>query len=367
MLLVLGGVAAACTIVDSLQLPATSADSGAASPDAGTKDAYVDPCRSTGLPGPPDPPVGTGPEGNTYFFAVDSVGFSPLTDGGGVGLNLDNECTCPDPESCVPLTPNNMHCDAVGRGIDNAVGQLVTGQAKTGGYDVEGLSQRALAAGRNGILIKIDQYNGEPNDSHVVFSFYVSAGPAFPDGGFVGLVKPTFTAADDWTVDRNGLVMGADPTKYVGINNTSATVTNGVFVAQNLSGAVRFDSTLSIVMRSILFTGRLVKDGTGFRIEDGLLAGRWATSDALLDLGNLGDPTADGGKVCQNPLNYAALKAVICRAADISSTGPDNTNVTCDALSLGLRFTAKPATFGAIVDIEGGTSACGSADTQCTN
>ena len=369
------GVVAACTIVDSLKLPDDAADSGQnGSRDAGTdKDVFVDPCRSDLLPDPPDPPVGTGNDGNTFFFAVDSVAFSvPGDAGGSVGLNLDKRCTCsgmpPDPQSCVPLSPNNKHCDTLGRGIDNAVALLVNGQAKQNGFDVEGQSQRALASGRNGLLIKMDQYNGEANDSRVLFSFYVSAGPAYPDGGGLGGIKPTFTTADSWSVDMQSLVGGADPKRYVGINNTTATVTNGVFVASNLSGVLRLDNGLSIDLRSMELSGKLVKEQDGtFRIDNGVLAGRWTTQDALRNLGTLGDPTADGGKVCANPLNYGALKLLVCAAADISSTGPDNGNVTCDALSLGLSFTAKPATFGAVVGIDAGVGACNNVDTQCTN
>ncbi len=365
---------AACTIVDSLKLPEDTGDAGSpGGKDSGTKDVFVDPCRSDLLPSPPDPPVGTGPEGNTYYFAVDSVAFSSPGDAGAaVGLNLDKECTCfgmpKDPQSCVPLSPNNTHCDTLGNGIDNAVSLLVNGTAKQNGFDVQAQSQGALAGGRNGLLIKIDQYTGELNDSRVLFSFYVSAGPSFPDGGGVGNVKPTFTTADSWTVDQQSVVSGTDPKRYVAINNTSATVTNGVLVATNLSGVLRLDNGLSLDLKSMQLSGKLVKDQDGnFRIDDGVLAGRWASSDALRNLGALGDPSADGGKVCNSPLNFAALKFLVCAAADISSTGPDNSNVTCDALSLGLRYTAKPATFGSIISIDAGTAGCGNIDTQCTN
>jgi hypothetical protein len=368
---VLACVAAACTIANGLVLPEAQTDAGPKGDAGTTKDAYVDPCRSDMLPGPPDPPVGTGTDGNTYFFAVDSVNFTKPDGGGGVGLNLDKECTCngnpKDPSSCVPLTASNQNCDISGNGIDNSVGEIVIGAAKQGGYDVEGLAQRALANGRNGLLIKMEQYNGLPNDSRVVFTFYVSGGPAYPDGGRVGNLPPTFTTADNWTVDVKSLVAGANPMKYVGVNSTSATVTNGVFVATNLSGVVRLDNGLVVDLKSMELTGKLVKDGENFRIDDGVLAGRWTTSDALRNLGSLTDPTIDSGRVCDNPLNYGALKLRICSAADISSTGPDNTNVTCDALSLGLNYSAKPAAFGAIVDLQTGAPSCGNVDTNCMN
>lgn len=369
------GAIAACTIVDSLKLPEDATDSGpGGTKDASTKDVFVDPCRSDLLPSPPDPPVGTGNDGNTYFFAVDSVAFSMPGDAGlPVGLNLDKQCTCKgmpaDPQSCVPLSPNNTHCDTLGNGIDNAVALLVNGQAKQNGFDVQAQSQNALADGRNGLLMKIDQYTGDPNDSRILFSFYVSAGPSFPDGGGIGTLKPTFTVADSWTVDEGSLYSGADPKRYTAINNTTATVTNDIFVANNLSGVLRLDNGLSLDLKSIELSGRLVKDKDGnLQIDDGVLAGRWTTSSALRNLGALGDPsTPDGGKVCNNAIAFAGLKGLVCAAADISSTGPDNSNVTCDALSLGLRFTAKAATFGAVVNLDAGVSICGSVDTQCTN
>jgi hypothetical protein len=342
---------AACTIVDTLKVPSETADAS----DGGVMDTGVDgsPCGRFGYPDPPAT-FATGDDLDERF-AVSELDFG-VFDGGAaesVGYNLDLVCTCPGPQSCMVSNAQNTNCDDPGSGVDNNVAKLVNGPAKVDGLDIVGNAQRSLAYARNGILFRLSQYNGMDDDSSVTLSIYASGGPTTPtgDGSAGNPVNPTFTKSDVWTVDTNSLVNGADPSVYAALTTTSAYVTGGIMVARDLDFVLRLDTTILVSLANASITAKIVKQADGFHFEDGRIVGRWPVVQALRSLGTLTPPGMDSGRVCDDPSSYAPFKQLLCNAADISSTGPDNAGRICDAISFGLRFTAVPATFGPLVDL----------------
>jgi hypothetical protein len=349
---------AACTIVDTLKVaePAPDAsDSGPVmTPDDGS------PCGRFGYPDPPV--VFASGDDLDERFAVNELDFGSY-DGGpaeSVGYNLDLVCTCPGAQSCTVSNPVNTNCDDPGNGVDNNVAKLVNGPAKVDGFDIVGNAQRSLAYARNGILFRLSQYNGMPDDSSVTLSIYPSGGPTMPtdDGSAGNPVNPTFTKSDLWTVDQNSLVTGANPAVYAALTTTSAYVTGGILVARDLDFVLRLDSTILVSLANASITAKIVSKPDGYHFEDGRIVGRWPVVQALRSLGTLTPPGTDAGRVCDNPSSYTPFKQLLCNAADISSTGPDNSGRICDAISFGLRFTAVPATFGPLVDLTPTVAPC---------
>jgi hypothetical protein len=343
---------AACTIVDTLKVPSEVADAS----DGGTvtgMDMDGSPCGRFGYPDPPATfATGDDIEVRTAVSELDFGSF----DGGpieSVGYNLDLVCTCPQAQSCTVSKAGTMNCDDPGNGTDNNVAKLVNGTAKVDGLDIVGNAQRSLAFARNGILLRLSQYNGMPDDSTVTLSLYASGGPTTPtDDGSAGTpVNPTFTKSDLWTVDKNGLVPGASPSIYAALVTTSAYVSGGTVVARDLSFVLRLDETILVTLDNAAITAKIVKKGSDFYFEDGRIVGRWPVVEALRSLGTLTPPGMDAGRVCDDPSMYTPFKQLLCDSADISSTGPDNQGRICDAISFGLRFKAVPATFGPLVDL----------------
>jgi hypothetical protein len=378
LLAVVGAVLAlvffACTIVDGLSLPDVDAGDGAA--DASEAGAGFDagPCRR---PGWPDPPPFNGGGSIQFRVAVTGMDFGTVQPDAGpggdaspgppAGYNLDKQCTCekpdpaspPDPSSCV-TSGSNMACDDID-GIDNATGRLVNGPARAAKLDVGSQVTRALASGHNGLLIQVSQYNGMPNDSDITLSFYESGGPVklLADGGVsTDNVKPTFTTADLWSVDTASLLPTTSPDSYVAISTTPGWVTNNILVASNLNAALRVDANLSIQMRGAAITARISQENGAYFLRDAFVVGRWPTSDALRSLGQVVPPTDGGGYLCDDPVTFAYLKALICDSADISTNGPDNQMLKCDALSVGIHFEAAPATFGPVIAVPSVTAPC---------
>ena len=112
-------------------------------------------------------------------------------------------------------------------------------------------------------------------------------------------------------------------------------------VASPGRGTVVIDLVGSVV------TGKLVADGTSFRVEEGQLAGRWATGKLLTSLQALHDPFDQKQYLCNTDPAYQNVKAAICKGADVTTDlKTDGTNTPCDALSIAIGFTASPAHLG---------------------
>ena len=116
---------------------------------------------------------------------------------------------------------------------------------------------------------------------------------------------------------------------------------------------------VTLELTGSVVTALLVRDGNTFRLEQGDLAGRWATSKLLRAVSALHDPVNPGEYVCPGSQTYQNTKALICRAADIFADSKQ-TDVTqsCDALSVGIGFTAAPAKFGPVQQKQATISTC---------
>ena len=87
------------------------------------------------------------------------------------------------------------------------------------------------------------------------------------------------------------------------------------------------------------------------------MTGRWQTTKLLATLQSAPDPLHSGSYICQGTPTYEGIKALICKAADISADpAKDRTASPCDALSIVVGYASLPAQFGPIVmqPIDGG-------------
>jgi hypothetical protein len=289
------------------------------------------------------------------------------------GYDLDNDCTCPGPPSCAPskTAPPGIACDdEAGRdNTDIQLFRLLPGAASTGTTQIN----QGLTAGQYGLLFVITNYNGTPNDSQVTVTFYVSNGlNRSPDGG---IPTPLFNGNDDWTIDPNSVAGGqpvfSDEIAYVSNNIVVANLAQlpVVFGDRSFLGGATMQLSDAVVVGQLQLVSVADGDGGALRLalSGGTIAGRWPTSKIL---GTLATIPAEGGFLCgtdpspSNRVDYSIFKRVICGNADITQLqGNDNKTplAPCDAISVGMQFTAAPAQLGEVLAVPDAPAGCGDA------
>ncbi len=386
------GVAAyeACSIyTPSLLVPL---DGGTVAPPPGA-------CVPAVVPSPPNDDGDGGATETNITFALQSidVGANPNANGGPYGWDLDTVCTCVDngPSSCSPQSDAGRVCDD-DAGRDHAsvalFGALAfAGPAFDAGAVVSTLSgqlNEGLQAGQYGLLIEVQGYNGLPNDSRVTVNVYQSNGlNAVEDGGTPHVAG---NSTDKWTVDPGSIVNGQ---KFTGVSCTgggssqctpsftdvNAYVTNYVLVANLLTLPVAFGNNsvlagVSMTLSSAVLTGTISFSNANntplYTLQHGTLAGRWKTQALLSTLAGIPDTTdkgraPDGGLLypylCDTAPSYQLIKGFVCSTvADIASSPErDNTaGAQCDAISVGMTFTATQGDLGDVYGVPPPPAGC---------
>ena len=280
LLLPLGALAAwgSCAIYDPSLL---GGDAGAdvAQVDAGPEAATCTLAKYLDRPAKDDD---AGASVADIVLAVQRFDFAPSNDAGVLrGFDLDQRCTCPGSGSCVPLKGAPTICDD-DAGRDNSAAQLLDTFTKiASAFSPQKLNQK-LQNGEFGLIVRVRNYNGAPNDTSVEAALFLSNGTtSATDGG--APITPKFDGKDSWTIDPRSLLGGVAP-PYIPQPNTTdsaAYVRDGVLVASLSTADLEFNAgtglgSLHVNMTGVVVTGRLVPDGAGtYRIDDGVLAGRW--------------------------------------------------------------------------------------------
>ncbi len=367
------GITGASCLVDGFELvPSASGGGGGAGAGAGGAAeggaGGSGGCTSATWPDPPPQPD-PGVDDVDFVAAIRSIDFGEgapdlSEEGPRVGYDLDGRCTCRGAgSSCQrPAFATATDCDGPG-GVDNAGARLFALVAPFA-KDLSSAYQSELAdKGGWSLLVRVSEYNGKANDSAVRTALYPSPGieadPCWPPG-----MAPVWDGNDPWPIDVASLEdpaggagggAGGDPGACEGVLgydydkpryvDTKAYVTGGVLVASlpELGLVLSGDTKTTVVKLTAGFaTGRLQKSAVGWRITDGVLAGRWPTKEIFAAIGGL---VSNGGPVCTDDGVYSALKQKACTFVDIASAlgGP---TTECDALSLAMGFQAEPAKLG---------------------
>jgi hypothetical protein len=345
-----------CSIYNSsLLLPADSGVKDVLIPDVGTdahdggKEAAPNPCPDFE---PPPKPAADDPSTNpnqSFVVAVHTIDVGFGDDAGTpgasglLGYDLDTVYTCCDggPESCNAAVTGAMHCDDPS-GRDNAGGHLLATLASLdpGQFNTSTISQR-LENGTYSILLQVYQYNGTANDTQVTAALYASDGVENEAGAM-------WDGNDVWNID-DAFVVSPDASPLLPNHiDGNAYVANGTLVMSvnfPISLGTSGTSTFTISLTSGIVSGQLVPGANGtYSLANGQIAGRWNVSDLLQSLQTV---SVFGSPICPGTANYTFVKQEICQYADImTDITKDKTGATCDALSLGIGFTADPAVLG---------------------
>lgn len=350
----------ACSLLhplDDYERGRGASDAQAPQPDALGDAQTCDPKRW-----PERPIQDDGPEDTSFVVAFYTFGLRPPGDGGGapltdLGYDLDGLCSCPGPESCAVRPGVKPHCDGP-RGVDNGGASLVEKVALLTG-NVANFDEK-LQKGEFTLLVRVRHYNGKANDREVELSVFPSphiAGASdgdaggdagdggAPEGGKPPRPVPRWDGTDVWAVTPESIISG-DPPDYVArFIDTRAYVVN-----HQLVSIVDFPLPLGFLvvdLRASVFTARVVPDGSGYRLDDATIAGRWSTRGLLTALQEVEDPFRQGERLCKDNETYLLLKDQICATADMTSDPTqDGRGAPCDAISLASYVSGRPALLG---------------------
>ena len=304
---------------------------------------------------PDRPSARKGPTGAELLGAATAVHFLSSTDAGPLGYDLDKLCTCPDKRACANPKATDQQCDIPNTGIDNAAGQIL---AVLYPPQADNRLQDSLRHGKNGLIVRVHNWDGTPNDADVKVSIYNVVGLK---GDQEGGAPARLDGNDEFIVDEQGLLNPQDLGSRV--FDTSAYVTNGVLVASfdfdfrlevpNLLDAASPSSVVQIPLTSARLVGKIERVGpNGLRMADAQLVGRLPVERIFEQLPSIG--------LCRNNPAFAQIRGATCAALDLPvAPGQDGKNVACDALSFAIGLSVGPARLGGHAVSAGPSSPCG--------
>lgn len=323
-----------------------------ATPDAAVTDAPAGPT----LRQPPTRPSGEDePDGPVVVLALRDAFLDQGSDWAGTGLDLDGVHTAPG--SSAGECPST--CSDGEEGIDNVVGESLYPLLEAASPGLGAAVDDALENGRGNLVVEVRGWDGTADDPRVDASVVramviTSAGDAappallFPAAGVATLadgsaVPPPAWDGGDWAWARSDGLIGGDPASPL-VRDEDAYVAGGVLVMRLPERAELVLDVLALRLSgAVLLVGPL-----GAADASVTLAGRWAAADLLEAASRIG--------VCPGSAQAGVLGAQLERVADLraapGTTGP------CDALSVGLGFTARAVRWAGVADGAPSSSAC---------
>jgi hypothetical protein len=261
-----------------------------------------------------------------------------------VGLDLDGLCTCPiDPSSCRNGTLTL--CDTGDAGRDNATA-LVLRTLKSSSYDLLDTFNAGVSSGVQGLLFRVDGYNGGTDDPDVTVGFFASNG--------VEVRPPTWAATERWTSDKNTFVVEAEEPragaadkripKTIALNGY---VRDGVLVASFGDRArLSLSKTFELAIQQLTLTASISSNSSGaVSVSNVLLTGFWEKNELFRAFRGL-DGLGTTKPICENAAVEAIGRGFICSALDSVTKPTANAVVACDSASFGLRAQVVPAILG---------------------
>lgn len=328
--------AAACQLVAGLDGDFTAAPQPDGGAGAGGAGGGVPGCLAATYP---DPPGGLDDGISTEIvLALRSI---DLGDGAASppGYDLDHVCTCfadAGPSCVSPVA----HCDAPG-GVDSASAQfftLIQVALGSSSFSSASLSSK-VEKGVFSLLVRVRGYNGQADDPAVEVAMFPSGGTASPT---------LWDGSDAWDVADQS-VTGGDLEQPV-YTSAGAYVASGVLVAAMPSVLMKLggtEDTITLQLTGGVLTGNLVQQGNDYIMTGGILAARWKIDDVFKALSTYRD--GNGKPFCTDlAFAYQTAKTTLCNGRDILTDPTGAKSLPCDALSIGLGFTAHAARLGAL-------------------
>lgn len=313
------------------------------------------------------------------FGSEDAGGPRPL------GLDLDQTCTCPQPDSCIRPIGRDAACDDSPRGEDNSLARLFN-ELNTGvPLFPQTFATDRIKAGQFSILVDVLGWNGEPNDPRVAVTIRLSQYSQYKKDK-TGRELPLFDGQDIWTVDPDSVAggdsaIGVDCRDPKGaakclarIRDDDAYVKDGKLVARPRLDSVK-GGIVPLTVRSAVgsitldyFDFTVLADITGNAESArlvGEMTGKIAASNVIFTFANMQDFTkVDEPPICESEALFKLAKTSVCGARDLAAPGK-GTSSSCEFISVAFSFAASPAVIGTIFRKDTAPPPCGDAGYSC--
>lgn len=330
-------------------------------------------CFSAGRPATSERP--TTPGGTPLpdiYLAIDTLRLGALDRDGGadknawktLGFDLDGKCsgsaTCSGVTNVACVGPDGGALAVDGDDCrDNMFGRLAGVAISVPQVGARyGLSEDAfncsLCAGSFTFVIKVSGYDGTEDDDDLRVDLYPSPGLETPlplDCSSPGWSRDAcFLPAMPWKIATEGMAApSAGPAlPDAKLADAHAYVKAGYLVMQLPDDALFWFPTqpgaainaFPAKLQKGVVSGRIVKgaDQT-WGVEDGIVAGRLKATDVLEGFQRIG--------LCPNDSNFHLIDIYLSQNLDITA-GDADPSTACDALSMGVGFTARQAVAGAL-------------------
>lgn len=308
-----------------------------------------------------------GDDGTAHVYAARRLHFGKPSEWKGPGaasfrLGFDQDCSArPNglPVLCTAVTPDGgapLPWVALPHGIDDSLLQriftpLYEAAAAAGqNFDLDATYSANEEAGKLGLLVTIEGWNGTPDDAHVTMTLQSSPGVT-PSSA-----PPLWNGDDPWDVYPDTPELTREILKVV---QADGYVAGGVLVVDYRSRgdvSARFGvpgQTFRILLHEVVFSGTLTND----RLDE-------LTMSARADVASAYESITDTAKFLGgcNPAAIAYLEqklpALLVGAADMPSSPNAPKEQACDSVSFAWALDAERArlggTRGSIVATDGG-------------
>ncbi|WP_437737957.1 hypothetical protein [Sorangium sp. So ce1335] len=319
---------------------------------AGCGSDPVDPAGGTNVdPGQPPPPGPVQPgDGEDVAFGIDRL-FLGETDRDGkkmagswkqYGFNLDGKVSSTvSQDLCKPVDgapPSDVYPDGVD-GIDNAFGSRLVGLIATLLSDPSTRVTEAIGNGDFTVIFKLEGLGDKASYNPLTAKLY---------GGATLGTAPSWNGSDKWPVVPELLEDAQDiesakvvfPASYVVDNTWVSGPESQASFKLNLTFS---GTTIGLTIRNVRIAMDLAPDHKS--VVKGTLAGVLETSVLVEELRSVIGAVQPG--VCEGP-GLDTILDQVRRASDIMKDGSQDPSRECDAISIGLGFTAKQVQLGEV-------------------
>jgi len=285
-----------------------------------------------------------------------------------IGFDLDGLCT--SSPTCAAEGEPPMSCRVQGTQYpvdgtwcrDNTFGRLeymVERETEVGNrfrLD-ESFFNCSICQGAYNFLFRISSYNGLRDDNLVRVDIYPSPGLTAPRAvdcsGTEWKATDCWTPDDVWTV-QSSYVTSGEPGPNVGesrMYDPAAFVRDGVVhvaLPENTQlwfpGMDAAARAFPMVLQRGVVGVRIEKSDAGaWSLQDGIIAGRMKWTDAIDGFRKLG--------LCEGDPLFEGVKVFARTSADLLYNGETLPDAPCDAISVGMAFTADEAKIGPLREV----------------